>query len=211
MLDDNYEDFDYDDQYEQEHYAELDFHDSVGHLGDSSLSDPDFDDLDFADYVSSEPPELVLDVPYVPTENHVVQLMLDMAEVNSDDLLFDLGCGDGRIVVTAALQRGARGVGVDLDPARIADAMELASHSRVEHLVDFMEEDLRNVNLTQATVVTLYLLEHMNLEIKSKLLQELAPGTRIVSNSFAMGDWQPLKQTRYRHSNIYLWQIPEHN
>lgn len=204
MVDDNYEDFDY----ENDDYAELDFSEGYYDFNDSMLSDPDFSDLDMDDFSAVEPPELILDVPYVPTDEKVVQIMLDIAEVTSKDFLVDLGCGDGRIPVTAAMQRGAHGMGVDLDPARIADAMELAASSRVEHMLEFVESDFRDANISQATVVTLYLLEHMNLEIKSKLLSELAPGTRIVSNSFAMGQWKADKKVRYGHTTIYMWIVP---
>ena len=204
MNDDNYEDFDY----QEEEYAELDFNEAHYGYDDNELSDPDSMDLELDEFALDEPPELILDVPYVPSEQEVVQLMLDMAEVNSKDYLIDLGCGDGRILVTAAKQRGTKGIGVDIDPARIADAMELAAGERVEHLVDFIESDFRDIDIRKATVVTLYLLEHMNLEIKSKLLRELKPGTKVVSNTFAMGDWQPVKQTRHQHSNIYMWLVP---
>lgn len=204
MVDDNYEDFDY----ENDDYAELDFSEGYYGFNDSMLSDPDFSDLDMDEFSAVEPPELILDVPYVPSDEKVVQIMLDLAEVNEKDYLIDLGCGDGRILVAAARHRDTRGMGIDLDPARIADAMELAAVSRVEHLIDFVECDLRDADLRSATVVTLYLLEHMNLEIKDKLLSELKPGTRIVSNSFAMGNWKPTKQTRYGHCNIYMWVVP---
>lgn len=203
MVDKNYEDFDYQD----DDYAELDFSDGY-YSFDSELSDPDFSDLGIDEFSADEPPELILDVPYVPSDEEVVQIMLDMGEVNAKDFLIDLGCGDGRILVTAARQRGTRGIGVDIDPTRIADAMELAAGTKVEHLVDFIESDFRDADLSKATVVTLYLLEHMNLEIKAKLLKELAPGTRVISNTFAMGDWRPVKQTRHQHSNIYMWLVP---
>lgn len=206
MLNDDYEREHFDD--EADSYAELDFNESPYYFDDSMLSDPDFSDLEIDEYGATEPPELVLDVPFVPSEEAVINIMLDMAEVTGKDFLVDLGCGDGRIVVNAALTRSARGLGVDLDPARIADAMELAASSYVEHLVDFVECDLRDADISQATVVTLYLLDHMNMEIKPKLLSQLAPGTRIVSNAFSMGDWEPVKHARHGHSNIFMWIVP---
>lgn len=203
------EDFNFENWEEEENYEELDFTKPYFSMEDYMMSHPDFSDLDFdeqQDY--DEPPELVLDVPYVPTNEKVVSMMLDVAKVGANDVLYDLGCGDGRIVVAAAMERGARGVGVDLDPARIADAMEYAMESRVENKVQFFESDLRDVDVTEATVVTLYLLDHMNEELKPKLLSQLKPGTRVVSHAFEMGEWKPDVKKRYGVANIFMWFVP---
>lgn len=209
MLDDDYNLDDFNDEEDSEDYEELDFSKPYFSLDDYLLSDPDFSDLDFVEAEQAEePPELVLDVPYVPTHEKVVELMLDVADVRADDVLYDLGCGDGRIVVAAAMERGARGVGVDLDPARIADAIEYAMDSRVENKVQFIESDLRDVNVTEATVVTLYLLDHMNEELIPKLLSQLKPGARIVSHAFDMGAWQPDVKKRYGVANVFMWIVP---
>lgn len=153
-------------------------------------------------------PSLLLDVPYVPTDDAVVGAMLELAQVRASDLLYDLGCGDGRIVVTAAVERGARGIGIDLDPARIAEAMELAGLCRVEHLVDFREADLFEVDFSPATVVCLYLLDNVNLALRERLQQQLRPGTRIVSHTFDMDDWKPDAYRRCGTSRLYLWVVP---
>ncbi len=171
------------------------------------ISDPDFEDLDFSDN-GGEPPELLLDVPYVPTDTKIVQAMLDLAEITNKDYLYDLGCGDGRIVVTAALERGTRGIGIDLDPMRIAEAMELAGNSMVEHMTDFFEADLMEVDFSEATVITLYLLDMVNVELRPRLLEELKPGTRIVSHAFDMADWKPDRHVRLGSVNLYKWIIP---
>lgn len=185
------------------------FDDDTGHLPDQDLwlSSPDFSDLDFSGH-DSEPPELLLDVPYVPTDTRIVQAMLEFAEVRRSDLLYDLGCGDGRIVVTAALERGARGIGIDMDPMRIAEAMELAGNSRVENMTDFIEADLLEADFSDATVVTLYLLDMVNVELRPRLLEELKPGTRIVSHAFDMADWKPDQHLRLGSTNLYKWLVP---
>ncbi len=174
---------------------------------DYSLSEPDFRDLQFDDY-SIDEPNIILDVPYVPTAEKVVDAMLDLGEVGRNDVLYDLGCGDGRIVVAAALKRKARGVGVDMDPARIADAMEYAGNTGVEFSVEFIEGDLLEVDIKEATVVTLYLLDEVNVLIRPRLLDELRPGTRIVSHAFDMGDWAPDERHNYGKANLFKWIVP---
>lgn len=183
------------------------FTDDADSNEDYWLSEPDFSDLDFSDF-DSEPPEIILDVPFVPTDNKVVQAMLDLAEVKRSDYLYDLGCGDGRIVVTAAMERGARGIGIDMDPMRIAEAMELAGNSMVEHMTDFFEADLMEVDFSDATVITLYLLDMVNLELRPRLLEELKPGTRIVSHAFDMADWKPDQHVRLGSVNLFKWIVP---
>ena len=131
------------------------------------------------------------DVPYVPTTDRAVEAMLKLAGVTKSDIVYDLGCGDGRIVIAAAKLFGARGVGIDINPVRIGEANENAKKAGVEKLVRFEENDLFEANFKEATVVTLFLLPNINLKLRPKLLQELKPGTRVVSNTFDMGDWKP--------------------
>lgn len=153
--------------------------------------------------------ERVPEVPYVPTDNNVVDGMLKLAGVKSTDIVYDLGCGDGRIVVRAAKNYGARGVGVDINPVRIQEARENAKRNNVEGLITFQEGDLFDADIHEATVVTLYLLPNVNLRLRPKLLKDLKPGTRIVSHSFDMGDWKPEREEQVEGATIYLWTIPE--
>ena len=162
------------------------------------------DDLD--DY--SAQPEKLLDVPFVPTDDAVVQAMLNLAAVGRQDVLYDLGSGDGRILIKAAKDRGARGIGVEIDPLRIADAMDEAGYAGVEYLVDFVEEDIFTADFSEATVVTLYLLESINIQLRPRLLSQLRPGTRIVSHSFDMGDWVSDERLELGGINIYKWIVP---
>jgi len=156
------------------------------------------------------------DVPYVPSTEEAVQAMLKMAEVKKSDVVYDLGCGDGRIVIAAAKHYGARGVGIDIDPERIAEARENAKKAGVEHLVRFEEKDLFEADFRDATVVTLFLGTELNLRLRPRLLEQLKPGTRVVSNTFDMGDWKPEKQAdiegadqdAYLSTRVFLWIIP---
>lgn len=148
-----------------------------------------------------------LDVPYVPTNQKVVDAMLELAQVDGDDILYDLGCGDGRIVVTAAKKYGTQGTGVDIDPQRISEANANAEKAQVTDKVKFIEGNLFDVDLSDASVVTLYLLPDVNLKLKPKLLK-LKPGTRIVSHAFDMGDWKPEKTIRVNGSTIHYWVVP---
>lgn len=157
------------------------------------------------------------DVPYVPTTEPAVQEMLKLAGVRKTDVVYDLGCGDGRIVIAAAKQYGARGVGIDINPERISEARENARKAGVEHLVKFVEQDLFEADIREATVVTLFLLTEVNMRLRPKLLADLKPGTRVVSNTFEMGDWKPEKEARlndedheysYLSSKFFLWTIP---
>lgn len=150
------------------------------------------------------------DVPYVPTKQEVVEAMLTLAAVGPNDMLYDLGCGDGRIVVTAAKKFGAKGVGIDIDPERIKEARENAQRAAVENKVAFLQQDLFEADFSKASVVSLYLLPSVNLKLRPKLLK-LKPGTRIVSHAFDMGDWKPDKQMSVGNSTIYLWTVPEVN
>ena len=157
------------------------------------------------------------DVAYVPTTNDAVEAMLQLAGVTSADTVYDLGCGDGRIVVAAAKLRGARGVGIDIDPVRVSESRANAKKAGVEKRVRFEENDVFEADIHEATVVTLFLLPELNVKLLPKLLRDLKPGTRIVSNTFDMGDWQPAKEVTvgdpdeaghpFSH-RLYLWIVP---
>ena len=149
-----------------------------------------------------------LDVIFVPTDDLVVEAMLKMAAVTKDDILYDLGCGDGRIVVAAAMEREARAVGVDMDPRRIAEANALAEMVSVEHRVQFIQDNLLTVDFSEATVVTLYLLPSLNVKLKSRILTELKPGTRIIAHAFNMGRWQPDAKRAMGGVYLYKWVVP---
>ena len=148
------------------------------------------------------------DVPYVPTANNVVQAMLKLAGVKNTDVVYDLGCGDGRIVITAAREFGARGVCVDINPERIKEARENAQKAGVVDRVRFVEGDLYTVDIKDATVVMLYLLTSVNERLRPRLLAELKPGSRVVSNTFGMGDWKPDKSEDIDGRKIMLWTVP---
>ncbi len=156
----------------------------------------------------STPPRPAPEVPFVPTPDSVVEGMLKLADVKSSDTVYDLGCGDGRIVITAAKNYRAHGVGVDINPERITDATANAKKAGVEQLVRFEENDLFKADIHDATVVTLYLLPSVNLRLRPKLLKELKPGTRIVSHSFDMGEWKPDKEELIEGRHIYFWTVP---
>lgn len=156
---------------------------------------------------SSTPASLA---PYVPTPQDVVDRMLALAKVTKDDVLYDLGCGDGRIVITAAKQFGAHGVGVDIDPQRIKESEANAQTAGVERLVSFKLQDAMTVDVSPASVVTLYLLSASNLKLRPILTKQLRPGARIVSHAFTMGDWPPVKTDEFTDGNgsmrtLYLW------
>ncbi len=148
------------------------------------------------------------DVPYVPTPEEVVAEMLKLANVSKGDVVYDLGCGDGRIIIASA-KAGARGVGVDIDPDRIRESNENAEKAGVADRVKFIEGDLFEANISGATVVTLYLLPEVNLRLRPKLLRELKPGTRIVSHNYDLGDWKPEKTVRLGDRILYYWVVPE--
>ena len=148
--------------------------------------------------------------PFVPTPNDVVERMLTLAGVTADDVVYDLGCGDGRIVIAAARDFGARGVGVDIDPQRIAEANANAEQAGVQHLVEFIEGDAMQTDVSDATVVTLYLLSSSNARLKPILTRQLRRGARIVSHAFSMGDWDPDVVDRFEDARgstrtLYLW------
>lgn len=148
--------------------------------------------------------------PFVPSPYDVVNRMLTLAEVTKDDVVYDLGCGDGRIVITAAQRFGARGVGIDIDPQRIAESNANAERAGVQHLVRFIEQDAMTVDVSDATVVTLYLLSSSNLKLRPLLTRQLPAGARIVSHAFSMGDWEPdvidrFEDERGNTRSLYLW------
>jgi len=150
--------------------------------------------------------------PFVATPPDVVDRMLALAQIRSTDVVYDLGCGDGRIVIAAARTYGARGVGVDIDAARIAEARDNARRAGVEHLVTFRVEDARATDVTEATVVTLYLIAALNAQLRPRLMTQLRPGGRIVSHNFPIGDWEPDRVDVFRSADgqtrtLYLWTI----
>jgi SAM-dependent methyltransferase len=152
------------------------------------------------------------DVVYVPTGEEVVAEMLRMAEVSSDDLVYDLGCGDGRLVITAAKEYGARGVGIDIDPERIKDSRKNAAEAGVTDRVKFILGDLFQADFHNATAVTIYLLPDLNVRLRPMLFEQLKPGTPVVSHDFDMGEWAP-DETRTvwsggRNHTVYKWLIP---
>jgi SAM-dependent methyltransferase len=150
------------------------------------------------------------DVIFVPTPQEVVEAMLKLAKVGPKDVVYDLGCGDGRTVITAFKKFGARvAVGVDIDPQRIAESTANAKEQGVADKVKFIQGDLFETDLREATVVTLYLLTSLNQKLRPKLWRELKPGSRVVSHAFDMGDWQPDKTEDVDGRQIYLWTIPK--
>lgn len=162
-------------------------------------------------------PRRAPDVPYVPTTEAAVKAMLELAGVSKSDIVYDLGCGDGRIVVAAAKVYGARAVGIDINPQRIKEANENAKKAGVENLVRFEENDLFEAKISDATVVTMFLLSNINLKLKPKLLKDLKPGTRLVSNTFDMGDWKAEKEVEvegdddetFLSRRLFLWRVPQ--
>jgi ribosomal protein L11 methylase PrmA len=149
------------------------------------------------------------DVIYVPTPEEVVEAMLQVAKVTKNDVVYDLGTGDGRIPVTAAKKYGARGVGIDIDPQRIKDATDNVQKNGVGDRVKIVQGDLFETDISEATVVTLYLLPSLNQKLMPKLMKELKPGTRIVSHAFDMGDWKPEQELDVNGRKVYYWTIPK--
>ena len=152
------------------------------------------------------------DVQYVPTPENVVDEMLRITGVTKDDVVYDLGCGDGRLVITAAKRYGARGVGIDIDPQRITESRDNARQADVTERVRFLEQDLFEADIRQATVVTLYLLPKLNVQLRPKLLHDLKPGTRVVSHDFDMAEWQPDRTVQVpgasRPHAVHYWVVP---
>ena len=153
------------------------------------------------------------DVPYVPTPPEVVAEMLRLAGIKPGDLLYDLGCGDGRIVIAAAKTYGIRAIGIDIDPVRISESEANAAEAGVKDKVKFVNKDLFESDFKDASVITMYLLTSVNLRLRPKLLAELRPGTRLVSHRFEMGEWRPDKSTSVPLNGgeqrwVYFWIVP---
>jgi ribosomal protein L11 methylase PrmA len=163
----------------------------------------------FAQAAAQEAPTRRPDVIFVPTPEEVVEAMLQVANVTKNDVVYDLGSGDGRIPVTAAKKYGARGVGIDIDPQRIKEANENVAKNGVGDKVKMLNADLFTTDISEATVVTLYLLPSLNVKLMPKLMKELKPGTRIVSHAFDMGDWKPEKELDVNGRKVYFWTIPK--
>ena len=156
------------------------------------------------------PEQIPINTPYVASQPRIVNAMLELAKVTGSDTVYDLGCGDGRIVIAAAQQYGARGVGIDINPARIEEARANARDAGVDDRISFEANDLFDADIHKATVVALYLLPDVNLRLRPRLLRELKPGTRVVSHAFDMGDWKPDKELIVEGEHVYLWTIPAH-
>ncbi|MBD2181667.1 class I SAM-dependent methyltransferase [Aerosakkonema funiforme] len=152
------------------------------------------------------------DIGYIPTESEQVNAALALAKIASDDIVYDLGCGDGRVVIAAARQYGARGVGIDIDGERIREAQENSEKAGVCDRVQFRQADLFECDFSEATVVFLYLLPHLNLKLRPKLFNQLKSGTRIVSHDFDMGDWKAAAKVDLlfpEECTLYYWVISE--
>ena len=162
-------------------------------------------DFDPADFVRSRPK---LDAPYVATDYEVVDAMLAMARVRPDDYVIDLGSGDGRILIAAARSHGARGLGVEIDPQRIREAQTNAEAARVTHLVEFRNQDLFETPLQEADVLTLYLNEEVNLRLRPRILEQMRPGSRVVSHDFGMGEWSSDSRQRIGSAILHMWIVP---
>ncbi|MCS3862691.1 SAM-dependent methyltransferase [Salinibacter ruber] len=155
------------------------------------------------------PPEQESDVPYVPTPKPVVDRMLELADVDETDVIYDLGSGDGRIVIRAARTHGARGVGIEIDPDLVKKARKNAKEAGVADLVEFRQGDLFEADISEATVVTLYLLPSVNQKLRPILFEQLSPGTPVVSHDFDMGRWAPDRTVDLEGDTVYRWTIPE--
>ncbi|MEO1428641.1 MAG: class I SAM-dependent methyltransferase [Cyanobacteria bacterium J06633_8] len=158
------------------------------------------------------------DIAYIPCQQEIVETVLELAQINSEDIFYDLGSGDGRILITAAQQYGTRGIGIDIDPQRIEQAKQKALKSFVGEKLEFYQQDLFSSNFADATVIFIYLLPHLNLRLRPQLWQQLKPGTRIVSRDFDMGNWKPLKQVTLtvieegeeEQVTLYYWEVGNH-
>jgi protein-L-isoaspartate O-methyltransferase len=156
---------------------------------------------------AQKPPAPTPDIHYVPTSGGVADAMLKLAHVTANDVVYDLGSGDGRIVIAAAKKYGARGVGVELDAELVKEARKNAMKAGVSDRVMFVQDDLFKTNLSDATVVTLYLSNSINMRLRSLLQQQLKPGSRVVSHRFEMGDWKPDVTVKLEGTSVHLWTI----
>src|SRR5499433_676127 len=151
-------------------------------------------------------------VPYVPTPQEVVEHMLELAQVKKGDVVYDLGSGDGRIVITAAKKYGVKAIGFEIDSERIKESQENIKKAGVGHLVEIRQQDIRTVDLSPASVLTMYLLPEVNLMIRPNIWKQMKPGSRVVSHDFDMGDWKPLKTEHIKDGStwehtLYLWHV----
>lgn len=147
-------------------------------------------------------------VPYVPSPQEVVDKMLELAAVKKGDVVYDLGSGDGRIIVTAAKKYGVKAIGFEIDPDRIRESRENIQKAGVQSLAEIRQQDILTVDLSGASVVTMYLLPNVNMQLRPNILSQLKPGSRVVSHAFDMGDWKPDKIERVNGRTVYLWTIP---
>lgn len=166
------------------------------------VAPPGFDPSAFAG------PSATLDAPFVATEHEVVDAMLKLADVDRDDFVLDLGSGDGRILIAAAREHDARGLGVDIDPARIRDSRFNARAAGVEDRLAFRQQDLFKTSLRRADVLTLYLSPEINRQLRPRILAEMRPGARVVSHAFGMGEWEADARERVGTANVYMWIVP---
>ena len=155
-----------------------------------------------------EQPVRKADVVYIPSPDEVILAMLELAQVKHTDIVYDLGSGDGSIPILAAKKYGARGVGIEINPVLVQDARKNAEEAGVSHLVRFIEGDLFEADIAEATVVTLFLLESLNERLRPRLLSSLQPGSRIVSHEFGMGTWRPEKSIEVVRRKVHLWTVP---
>jgi SAM-dependent methyltransferase len=165
--------------------------------------------VSIAALAARQQPKRTPDIHFVPTPDEVVEAMLRLADVGANDVVYDLGSGDGRIPITAARRFGARGVGIELDPELVAQATRSAQQAGVADRVRFVEGDIFESDISPATVVTLYLLTSINERLRPKLQKELRPGTRIVSHQFRMGDWEPERDVVVDFRSLFLWRVPK--
>ncbi len=159
-------------------------------------------------YSQTEPQLVRINTPYVQTPQEVVSAMLQLAHVTSEDTVYDLGCGDGRIAITAARDYGAHAVGIDINPDRIRESIENASKAGVSGLTEFVQKDFFDADLSKATVIAMYLLPEVNRDLLPKLLGVLKPGTRIVSHAFDFGSWKPEQAIVVSGCKVFLWTVP---
>jgi precorrin-6B methylase 2 len=167
----------------------------------------DFEEMSF-DEVLAEEGSKRLDVPFVPTPMEVVDKMLEFADPQEGEYLIDLGSGDGRIPVEAAKKYKVRALGVDLDPKRVQEGIERAKRERVTESVEFKEQDLFDTDISEADILTMYLLQSVNERLRPRILKEMRPGARVVSHAFTMGPWEPLKEESVDGSMVYMWIVP---
>jgi len=168
--------------------------------------------MEFVGYAEEQDRDSTYIAPFVPTPQEVVDRMLELAQVSQGDLLYDLGSGDGRIVITAARRYGARAVGFEIDPALVTDSKRNIKEAGVDALAEIRDQDVRTVDLSPASVVTMYLYPGANLRLRAAIMRQLKPGSRVVSHDFSMGDWKPDRVERMTDSagfvrTIYLWRI----